>query len=43
MITHYDAYICGSPDMAAATAGRLEQVGLPREQVFTEDFGGSGE
>jgi NAD(P)H-flavin reductase len=43
MTTHYDAYICGSPDMAAATAGRLEQAGLPREQVFTEDFGGIGE
>jgi NAD(P)H-flavin reductase/hemoglobin-like flavoprotein len=38
-----DVYVCGSPAMVAATAGRLEQLGTPREQIFTEDFGGSGE
>jgi hypothetical protein len=27
--------------MVDATAGRLEQLGTPREQIFTEDFGGS--
>lgn len=36
-----DVYVCGSPAMVDATAGRLEQLGTPREQIFTEDFGGS--
>ncbi|HEX6452834.1 MAG TPA: globin domain-containing protein [Trebonia sp.] len=37
-----DVYVCGSPAMVDATAGRLEQLGAPRERIFSEDFGGSG-
>jgi ferredoxin-NADP reductase len=39
----HDVYVCGSPAMVQATAGRLEQLGTPRDQIFTEDFGGNGE
>lgn len=38
----HDVYVCGSPAMVEVTAGRLEQLGTPRERIFTEDFGGSG-
>lgn len=39
----FDVYVCGSPAMVQATVGRLESVGTPREQIFFEDFGWSGE
>jgi NAD(P)H-flavin reductase/hemoglobin-like flavoprotein len=39
----YDVYVCGSSAMVEATTGRLEQLGMPRNQIFTEDFGGNGE
>lgn len=39
----YDVYVCGSPAMVTATVGRLESLGVPREQTFYEDFGWSGE
>jgi NAD(P)H-flavin reductase len=35
----YDAYVCGSTAMVEATAGRLQSAGMPREQIFIEDFG----
>jgi NAD(P)H-flavin reductase/hemoglobin-like flavoprotein len=34
----HDAYVCGSPEMVAATVSRLESVGMPREQIHFEDF-----
>ena len=37
----HDAYVCGSQEMVAATVSRLESVGMPREQIHFEDFGGS--
>lgn len=38
-----DVYVCGSPAMMTATAGKLESLGVPREQTFYEDYGWSGE
>lgn len=40
-LTGRDAYICGSPAMVAATVDRLESLGMPRECIYFEDFGGS--
>ena len=39
----YDTYICGSRAMVEATVSRLDSIGAPREQVFYEDYGWSGE
>lgn len=36
-----DAYVCGSSGMVAATVGRLTSLGMPREQIFVEEFGWS--
>lgn len=36
-----EAYVCGSSAMVAATVGRLETIGVPREQIHFEDFGWS--
>ena len=38
-----DVYVCGSPAMVEATVSRLEPLGTPRQQIFYEDFGWSGE
>jgi NAD(P)H-flavin reductase len=35
----HDAYICGPPDMAVATAARLERLGLSRDHIRLESFG----
>ena len=35
----HDAYICGPPDMAVATAARLERLGLSRDRIRLESFG----
>jgi len=40
-LTGRDAYVCGSPAMVAATVNRLESLGMPRECIYFEDFGGS--
>ncbi|MCL2580924.1 MAG: FAD-binding oxidoreductase [Streptosporangiales bacterium] len=39
--SRHDVYVCGSPAMVTATVGRLETLGVPREQTFYEDFGWS--
>jgi NAD(P)H-flavin reductase/hemoglobin-like flavoprotein len=36
-----DAYICGSSAMVAATAHRLQSLGLPQDHIYVEDFGWS--
>jgi NAD(P)H-flavin reductase len=37
-----DAYVCGSSPMVRAAKGRLTALGMPGEQVHTEDFGWEG-
>jgi len=37
----HDAYVCGSPAMTAATVNRLQSLGLPRNQIYVEDYGWS--
>ena len=37
------AYVCGPPDMVAATHARLEALGVPRQNVFSEQFVASDE
>lgn len=37
-----DAYVCGSSPMVAAAQGRLIALGVPEEQIHTEDFGWVG-
>ena len=32
-------YLCGPPLMATATINMLEEIGVPPEQVFMDDFG----
>lgn len=38
-LTGRDAYVCGSSAMVAATVDRLQQLGLPLDRVYVEDFG----
>jgi NAD(P)H-flavin reductase/hemoglobin-like flavoprotein len=37
----HDAYICGPAAMVEATVARLTSVGVPLDQIHTEDFGWS--
>jgi NAD(P)H-flavin reductase/hemoglobin-like flavoprotein len=37
--TRHDAYVCGSSAMVDATVRRLTQLGLPPEQIRTDQFG----
>jgi NAD(P)H-flavin reductase/hemoglobin-like flavoprotein len=37
-LTDQDAYICGSPAMVTATAGRLQSLGMPQDHIHFEDF-----
>lgn len=39
----HDVYICGSRAMVEATVRRLDTLGTPRDQIFYEDYGWSGE
>ena len=40
-LTDHDAYVCGSSAMVAATANRLQSLGMPQDQIYVEDFGWS--
>jgi NAD(P)H-flavin reductase/hemoglobin-like flavoprotein len=39
--TGQDAYICGSSAMVAATADRLQLLGMPQNHIYIEDYGWS--
>jgi NAD(P)H-flavin reductase len=40
-LTGQDAYICGSSAMVAATADRLQVLGMPQNHIYVEDYGWS--
>jgi NAD(P)H-flavin reductase len=40
-VTDQDAYLCGSSAMVAATASRLQSLGLAPDHIHVEDFGWS--
>jgi NAD(P)H-flavin reductase len=40
-LTDHDAYICGSPAMTSATVNRMQSLGMPRNQIYVEDYGWS--
>jgi ferredoxin-NADP reductase len=39
--TGQDASICGSSAMVAATADRLQLLGMPQNHIYVEDYGWS--
>jgi NAD(P)H-flavin reductase len=40
-VADHDAYICGSPAMTTATVDRVQSLGMPRNQIYVEDYGWS--
>ncbi len=40
-LANYDAYICGSAAMTAATVHRVQSLGMPHNQIYVEDYGWS--
>lgn len=38
-VAGHDAYICGSSAMVAATADRLQLLGMPKNHIYLEDYG----
>jgi NAD(P)H-flavin reductase/hemoglobin-like flavoprotein len=40
-LADHDAYICGSAAMTTATVNRMQSLGLPRNQIYVEDYGWS--
>jgi NAD(P)H-flavin reductase/hemoglobin-like flavoprotein len=40
-LADHDVYICGSPAMTTATVNRMQSLGMPRNQIYVEDYGWS--
>jgi NAD(P)H-flavin reductase/hemoglobin-like flavoprotein len=40
-LADHDAYVCGSPAMTMATVNRVQSLGMPRNQIYVEDYGWS--
>jgi NAD(P)H-flavin reductase/hemoglobin-like flavoprotein len=40
-LADHDVYICGSPAMTTATVNRMQALGMPRNQIYVEDYGWS--
>jgi len=40
-LADHDAYLCGSAAMTTATMHRMQSLGLPRNQIYVEDYGWS--
>ena len=40
-LAEHDVYICGSAAMTTATVNRMQSLGLPRNQIYVEDYGWS--